>query len=862
MFSGRHPNLTLHLALCFLRRTYGRLALTVLALALGVSLVCAIDLVNRAVLRAFVEVVDTMAGRAALQVTGGQGTFIAEDVAAVVAAVPGVELTVPVVSATTFVAGEGGEALTVHGVDITNEKAVRVYESRDAGGFELGDPLVFLNQPDSIVLTRQFARRHRLGVGDSIMLETSAGRRAFVVRGLLEPQGVARVYGGNLVVMDLYAAEAVFSQPGFVNRIDIVVDRARDVSRVRDAIASVLPAGLRVEAPDQRRADLHKVMQSLQVLLQGVGLIGLIAAFLIAFNRLSTVFEARSWQLGVLRAVGLRMGTVWWELLKESLLVGIAGVVLGIPLGILLARLVLPVVANTTALAYQLVVPETRLDVQGFSIFLAVAVGLGAAILAAALPAWRAARLEAITLISGRGIEQPDVKTGRHRRVLAILATSALACAILQSVTESATWGLLASGLIAVLTALSSRPLVQALPSPLLHSVFWMLGASHRFGTAIVARNPRRAGLTIGMIGVGLGSAVWLWTIARSFERSVIDLVVQAYRADLMVTSMHFASGWSEAPLQDQLLGALEAIDGVQAVAGHRIIDWQYADGPIAIEAYDPAYFRDRAFGEWPLVGPASPDVWAAVARGEAVVVSSNFLQNLGRRVGDTITLDTPSGPLEVRIGGATTLFASPRGTIELSRDLYKRFWRDTQVNRAFLRVAPGADPAVVTSMIADQLGRTYSLRVLAAGSLVEYWTGQVRRAFAAVYPLAGMVLLVVLVGTADTLAASVAERTRELGVIRAVGVRRRFLGRMVMVEALILGTLGLVLAIASGLALGILWVGATFPYLLGWVLQLHLPFLQVGVAVLITVAVCLVASALPARRATRLEPAAALRYE
>jgi ABC-type antimicrobial peptide transport system permease subunit len=124
------------------------------------------------------------------------------------------------------------------------------------------------------------------------------------------------------------------------------------------------------------------------------------------------------------------------------------------------------------------------------------------------------------------------------------------------------------------------------------------------------------------------------------------------------------------------------------------------------------------------------------------------------------------------------------------------------------------------------------------------------------------MVLSVVLVGMADTLAAGVIERTREIGAIRVVGVRRRYVRRMVLMEGLVMGSVGLALAGASGLALGTLWVDATFPALLGWVLAPHVPYQQAGVVTVLTVAVCVVAALAPARRAASLEPAVALRYE
>src|SRR5262249_10928080 len=148
------------------------------------------------------------------------------------------------------------------------------------------DPLVFLNQPDSVMLTHDFAARHGFAVDDHIELETPTGRQRFTIRGLLAPKGVARVQAGNLIVMDIAAAERAFTEAGLVNRIDIVVRRDADVSTVADAITTVLPPGLRVETPAQRKADVHKIMQSIQTLLRAVGIFGLAAAFLIAFSRM------------------------------------------------------------------------------------------------------------------------------------------------------------------------------------------------------------------------------------------------------------------------------------------------------------------------------------------------------------------------------------------------------------------------------------------------------------------------------------------------------------------------------------------------------------------------------------------------
>src|SRR5436309_5759603 len=314
----------LRMARRFTRGGAARLALTVLAVAWGVALVAAVHLANRAVLRAFVEVVDTMAGRAALEVVAGEGGLFPEDVAAAVATVPGVEVSAASVKGAAF--ADGGTRARVSGVDRPGDVPEGVCGAR----LELDDPLVFLARPASIALARPFAATRGLEPGDRLELATPAGRRAFTVRGLLDTEGVARAYGGNVAVMDLYAAEELFTRRGLVTGVDVVVAPEADLRRVADAIARRVPVGLRVQAPAQRQTDLRRVTESLRTALEALGLFGLVAAFLITFNRLSTVFEERAWQLGVLRAVGLRTGAVWRALLGESLLVGAAGVALGI----------------------------------------------------------------------------------------------------------------------------------------------------------------------------------------------------------------------------------------------------------------------------------------------------------------------------------------------------------------------------------------------------------------------------------------------------------------------------------------------------------------------------------------------------
>lgn len=857
------PRLSFRLPFRFLRGTYGRLSLTVLALACGVALVCATDLVNRGVLWAFGEIIDTMAGRAALQVDVEDGGWFPEELAKQIAAIHGVERAIPVVSATVFTVGDAGEALAVHGFDLTDPSAVEVYGS---AGSELllDDALALLNRPDAVIVTREFARRHQLDVDSTVVLDTAAGRQTFTVRGLIEPEGIARAYGGNLLVMDIAAAQQTFTRPGMVNRIDVVAHRDAVISSVAEAIARSVPSGLRVGTPAQRKADLQSVIRSLQILLQALSLIALAAAFLISFNRLSAVFEERTWQIGTLRAGGARRSAVCIALVQEGLILGALGVILGAPAGIVLGRVIFPVIAATTALNYRIFAPPGMLDVNPYSIVLAAGLGLGTAVLAALLPAWRTSGISVAATVRTRGQELPD----RPMRALPLARIGVLAVAVAavlgQWLMPDPRWGLAATVLLLMAAQAVARPLLQLAMAPMLGGLLrerlGVFGGLLQLG---VARRPRRTASAVAMVAIGMAAVVWLGIVAVSFERTTIAVFEQSMRADLVVSSAHIGGGALEMPVDERFGEVLRGIPGVRSVAGIRLANWEYEGGPIVLDAFDPEYFRDAEFGQWPLLGEAKPGVWEAVAAGRAVVVSSNFVRNLGVAVGDTIHLDTPRGTLSVEVAGITTDFASPRGTIEMSRQTYAAYWNDPMVTRFFVETDGTRSLADVRAGITSALaGAGKGWRVISSGELVAYWGDQVRRAFASVYVLGAVIFVVILFGLVDNLNASVVERTRELGMLRALGARRRRAAMLVVLEAGVISIIGLLLALGTGVAIAALWVSATIPHLLGWVIDFHLPLPFLMATAASTLIACLLAALVPGRRAARLDPAVALRSE
>src|SRR5256885_8609159 len=312
-------------------------------------------------------------------------------------------------------------------------------------------------------------------------------------------------------------------------------------------------------------------------------------------------------------------------------------------------------------------------------------------VLAAALPAWRAARVAAAETMRSRGHEAP----GASARVVWVLRGVALAAAggSLAALTRhpSARSGLLATAVVAVGTALAARPAVHGAGFLLGVGARRVAGPVGRFGAASFLHNPRRTALTVATLGVGLGCVVWFWTMAESFRSSLVVALTAAVRADLVVTSVHVTNGYVEAPVSEELARRLAAVPGVAVAIASRVIDWPHGGRRVALEALDARYFTDASFGRWPLARQQISDVWERVARGEAAVVSANFLSNFGARVGERVVLATPSGPLDHVIGGVTAAFESPAGTIHLSREVFARYWRGGLGKRVGLRGGPRA---------------------------------------------------------------------------------------------------------------------------------------------------------------------------
>jgi putative ABC transport system permease protein len=836
-----------------LRTSGARTALVVGGIATGVALMVAIAVINHSVLDNFRRTLELIAGPAQLEVTLGAGEVgFSESTVDRVRADPGVEVALGLVRGTLALAEDPGETLELFGVDLTQEHALERYHIALTGG---GDTLEWLADPRSIALTSAFAARHGLVAGDHLRLSTRQGLVTFTVRGLLEPQGLSRAFGGVLAVMDLPAAQLVLGRERVVDQIDVVLRPGARASDVQAHLATALPSTLLVAPPLQRGALYESILASFQAMLTGLSLLCLVAGIYIIYNTTSTGAVQRALVMASLRLAGADPAQLLRLLMIEACILGALGTALGIPLGLALGKLLLGMVSTSMGVIYQLRFPVEHLAIDPRSLVLVGAAGIAAALFASWFAARRVTSLEPLEVL------RADARTlgggARSDRFVALwvtlVAMSAIALA-LEVHLHSTAWGNAGSTLWWASSIVIAVPLVHATSSGLGRVLGRLFGPEGQVAAASMQRAPTRTGVTVAAIALVLTLAITVASLSLSHRNSVRNYFVNGFLAsDLAVTGVATEGGWLESPIPAGIATDLRMIPGILRTEmwrvlpgviyrGDRIAVVALTDGLLDPGRYPPSWYR-----------AGDPQAAAqAIREGRGVDVSESFADRFGKGVGSTIELDTPTGVLTLPVVGVVPDYVSNRGTILLGRRLFIDRWQDTAVNRIHVFLEPGASADAVRAAILQQFGQRYQLKVQSMDEGVKYLAGKIDEAYAFTAAIQLLMIVVTLAGVFDLLLADLWERRRELALWRVIGADDRVVRRSVVIESATIGALGAVLGLAVGAVTTWIWVRFNYRHLLGYYLDLHFAFGTTMWFVALVLAATMAAGWSAARHATR----------
>ncbi|HEY1268953.1 MAG TPA: FtsX-like permease family protein [Candidatus Binatia bacterium] len=844
-----------------------RTLLTFLGIVLGVAVIVAIALVNRTLTGSFQRTIDLIAGKAVLQVENGESGF-PEALYPTIRDTPGVADAAPSVNGFLPLVDRKGEKLYVYGVDFLADSSVREHEFV-GGASAMEDALDFIANPDSVALTETFARRLNLPVGSKVRLATSCGVREYSVRALMKEEGAATVFGGSFALMDLPVAQIALGKEGKLDIVDVTTDPGESIETVRQRLQARAGGAAQAVRPRERGEQVESLMTSFRVGLFFVSLIALFVGFFLIFNTVSVSVIQRKREIGTLRCLGILRRQILSLFVLEALALALAGSIAGIAVGFLLAQAALYSVGQTVnSLFFHFDIASSGADLR--EVWIGLAGGIGIALLAAVYPAWQAARVT--PLESARQAVWRPRRAGVSRATVVGIVLILLApAAAMVSPAGLGGVGKFTLGVIAMMLFLLGMSFLAPLFVSWWAGLFWratgrlparagFLRNEARLACDSLRRAPGRSGMTIATLMISLAAIFTVAAFVASVRESLLNWVDRMVTADLVVHSGARTAGPLNVPLREEFGAKLEAVPGVAVVDYYRLIRSTYEGRPIMVESFSAQ--RSARVRTLPMVSGDGAAALQDLAAEKGVLVSESFQRKFGKNTGGTIRLATPSGPVEFKIIGVYVDYTSDSGSVLIDRSLYKRFWKDDLVDAFDLWLAPGAAPESVTAAINQRYGDEYQLFVSTHRELKANVVRLMEQSFSVNYAVEIVAVVVAIFSVVNTLLASVLDRTREIGVLRAIGATRKQLRGTVMAEAGWIGILGGLLGLFAGAIMSYHHVVYNTRFLTGWSFQYYFPTEVAVLSLLASVALCLLAGYLPAKRAAEIPIVAAIGYE
>ena len=785
-----------------------RVLLSMFGITLGVAGMLSISVTNQSAMDAVQRLLVNTSGSVRLSiipaVSGGES--LPEQMVSAVSRVAGVQQAVPVLKVTTSLAsqsapeqvglsffGANAGGMIIHGVDATVELRAREYRVT-SGRFLSSSP-----EANEIVLVENFAEDKDLKVGQRIGILTPYGVERLLLVGLIAKDGAGLTNNGAFGVAPLRTVQRMFDRTSKVDQVDLLVEESYTSTAQLNLLARNLQQRLGTRAsvvsPASQGRRTTEMLNNYQIGLNFLSGVALFVGAYLIYNAFAMTVVERTREFGMLRTVGMTKAQITAQMLLEALILGMVGSALGLALGILLSR------GLSQLMGGLLNIDLVRMPIPVSAILTSLALGIGVTLLGAMLPARQAGNVSPIEALRIRGKSREGWLLVNGWKPGVVLLASSVAILLWNPFAYdpmfrlgSLTVFLLFLGVTLILPA-GITPW-ERMMQPLVKLLY---GSSGTLGSRNIERSRLRSTITVGALLVGVAMILVVRGMTESFV-SDLRLWMEAYLGgDIYVNSA--------VPLRSTVGSQLRAIPGVAMAAPLRYlpVQWKIANSDLqetTLMAVDPVSYTQVTgfvFSE----GQTNPaEAVQRLVQGDAVFLSSVLSEKYGLKPGNTIYLRTRSGWHPFFIAAVVVDFYNNGQMITGSWTDMRRYFRVNDANMFLVRVQPGEDAAEVEKRIDRQLGKRYRLILELNDSLRKRAFSLLDQAFIMFDVLAVISIVVASLGVVNTLTMSVIERRREIGMLRAIGLTRNQVARMVLAEAGIMGLLGGVIGIVLGILL------------------------------------------------------------
>jgi putative ABC transport system permease protein len=711
-----------------------------------------------------------------------------------------------------------------------------------------------------VVIDVGTAKRQHLHVGDSVGIVATGALHRYRIVGLARWGSVDSLGAATMAAFDLRTAQRIFHKQGEIDTVSFAAKNRVDPARARAAVATAL-AGTATTVRTAKDADpfdfkgLLGFVTFIKVFLLGFAGVALFVGAFIIFNTFSITVAQRAREFALLRTIGASRGQVLCSVLLESFVTGLVATAAGAAIGIGIAELL-----SAALRMVQIDLPQAGLVFSLRTVLVSLLVGVVVTVAASIVPAVRATRVPPVAVLR----EGATVPKSRLSPATPFIAIAAIAAGL-----TGLAWGMFAGGGSAAVRVLAAGAgtvamfVGIALIAPrLVRPLAWAVGSpSARFGGAAgrlarenAARNPGRTAVTASALMIGLALVVFVTVLGQAIRSSWGSTVRHQLSADYVLTTSSDFDSFSPAAS-----AALARVPGVEAVSNVRSSTVEVGGSRTSLSGLGPNVAR---FYHFTWVDGSNATI-SRLGRDGAILLS-RFAKKHHLQVGDDVRVESPDGRVAVltvrgihKPAGLDSLL----NDVAISNRTYDSLFERSRNAWAFVATSPNASRVALERAL-----RPYpDVELRTESEFVKSQNAWIDKMLKLLYVLLGLSVLVSFFGIVNTLVLSIVERTRELGALRAIGMTRTQMRRMVRHESVITALIGAVLGIALGIGLAALVIRRLSDYSVstgGDGMHLAVPIGSLVGFALVAVVAGVAAAALPARRAGRLNVLTALQYE
>ena len=815
-----------------LRHDPVRTTLTVIAIALGVAAVLAIQLAGDAAAGSFRSSMETLTGNAALEVTETGG--VPPEILTRLAALPYPLKLHPRIEDYAVVEGRR-RTVALLGIDLLGESSSEV--SGDAG-----DSASYQSE-DSLWVGRGLGYK----VGDRLTLTVNDRSAMYTIRGLLGNTS------DEVVILDLAQAARILRPTGRLDRILIDVPNGRSVQEWESVLRAALPGGITLTREGAQTDENQRMLAAFRWNLSVLSYVSLTVGAFLIYNTISVSVVRRRFEIGILRAIGATRAIVMTAFLGEAAAVGLIGAIAGVGLGRLMAEGAVKLVSATVDSLYVSSRPGT-LALTWELAMIAIAVGIGVSVISALSPAWEASLVVPVEAMArGRREHQARVHRGRDLALGALIAAGAWLASLQEPVGGKPMFGYLAAILLIAASALAIPALVSTVSIATASLVRHLFGVEALLATRSLAGSLRRSSVLVAALSTAIAVLVAIGIMVGSFRETVLLWMTDQLRADLYLSPAVPSSADRHPKMSADIIDRVSRLPGVAAVDQLRSYEISYQGMPATLGSIDvniASHYQTRSF----LSGAATPSVFRRLVGANAVIVSEPFANKHHVRAGDTLTFTLGGTPVSFRVIDIYYDYSSERGSVFMDRPTLLRYLPDPDPSNLAIYLEPGVSPdtarAAVQAAVADRRVLVFLNRTLREQGMRIF-----DRTFAITYALEAVAVFVAVMGVGGALLALVIDRRREFGLLRFLGAADAQVRRIILFEAGFLGLLANVAGLILGFLLSLLLIRVIDKQSFGWTIQFHWPVTILLSALAIVYIATLLAGLYPARIATQLVP-------